>query len=205
MAIVPNGDDYGELHEALLRREPTAAARLAERLVPALRARFSGREAIARDPHGVTEAIDEVIIAYLSEPTRFDSTRGLDLVGYLAMAVRGDLANAQRSANRDRARRADFDVELALEGGNTEEEALDRLDPLDRPAEELAAARAELANLDERDRRLLALMADGVRATAAYAAVLEIGHLPREDQAREVKRHKDRLNRHLERWRARNR
>ncbi len=205
MAIVPDDDDYTGLHEALLRGEPTTAARLAERLVPALRARFSGREAVARDPHGVTEAIDEVIFAYLTDPTRFDPTRGLDLVGYLAMAVRGDLANAQRSANRDRARRADFDVELAVEGGNTEVEALDRLDPLDRPAEELAAARAELANLDGRDRRLLALMADGVRATAAYAAVLEIGHLPREDQAREVKRHKDRLNQHLERWRARNR
>ena len=202
---MPDGDDYAALHQALLAGEPTAAARLAERLLPDLRARFAGREAGARDPQVVGETIDEVVFEYLRTPTRFDPSRGLDLVRYLAMAVRGDLANAQQARNREERRRADFDVELSVEDGNTEEEALNRVDPLDRPADEVAAARAALASLDERDRRMLALMSDGVRATAAYAAVLEIGHLPREDQAREVKRHKDRLNRHLERWRARNR
>ena len=201
---MPKDEDYPELHASLLKGEPTAPARLAERLLPALRERFSGREAVARDPHAVTQAIDEVVFGYLIEPARFDPTRGLDLVGYLAMAVRGDLANAQRSATRHEGRASELDVELAVEGGNTEEEALDRVDPFDRSPRDVAAAQAALDALGPRDRQLLQLMADGVRATAPYAAVLEIGHLAREAQAREVKRHKDRLNRHLERWRERN-
>jgi hypothetical protein len=205
MANVHQEDDYAALHAALLAGEPTAPSRLAERLLPALAARFAGRERVASDPQQVVGLIDEVVFAYLQAPERYDPTRGLDLVGYLAMAVRGDLLNADRAANREQGRRADFNVELAVEGGNTEEEALNRLDPFDRPPEDLAAARAALADLDGTDRRLLQLMADGVRATGAYAAVLEIGHLPKEAQAREVKRHKDRLGKHLERWRARNR
>ena len=75
---------------------------------------------------------------------------------------------------------------------------LDALDPFDVSPEVLDAARAELANFSELDRRLLDLLAQGVRETAPYAEVLGIGHLPQALQRRAVKRHKDRLKARLE-------
>ncbi len=50
---------------------------------------------------------------------------------------------------------------------------------------------------DPVDRRLVELMMDRVRETEAYAEVLGRQHLAAEDQAKIVKRHKDRLKKLL--------
>jgi hypothetical protein len=48
-------------------------------------------------------------------------------------------------------------------------------------------------------------MMDGVRETAAYAAVLGLHHRPLHEQEKIVKRHKDRLKKMLQReWRRQN-
>jgi hypothetical protein len=55
----------------------------------------------------------------------------------------------------------------------------------------------------EAERRVLALMLDGERSSAAYAQVLGITGLPAAEQEREVKRAKDRIKKRLEREGAR--
>jgi hypothetical protein len=47
--------------------------------------------------------------------------------------------------------------------------------------------------------KVVQLMADGERRSPTYAALLGLGHLPAAEQAREVKRVKDRLQKRLRR------
>ena len=58
-----------------------------------------------------------------------------------------------------------------------------------------------LVNLlqDPKDRQILALRLQGERRTEAFAAILGISHLPSEDQSREVKRAKDRIDKVIRR------
>ena len=58
-----------------------------------------------------------------------------------------------------------------------------------------------LDSLPPEEKRVLPLMQDGERHTSAYAEVLGITQLSPLEQAREVKRVKDRLKKRLERWR----
>lgn len=86
---------------------------------------------------------------------------------------------------------------------SVEEEALDRVDPYDLPAEILAMIREHAASFSTEERAVIELMGEGVRESAAYADVLGISHLPLEEQRAAVKREKDRLSRRLERLRER--
>jgi hypothetical protein len=52
---------------------------------------------------------------------------------------------------------------------------------------------------DPTDRQILALRLRGERRTAAFAAILNISHLPLEMQRREVKRAKDRIDKVIRR------
>jgi len=53
----------------------------------------------------------------------------------------------------------------------------------------------------ETDKQIVSLMAEGVRETAAYATVLGISNLPSQEQAKIVKRNKDRVIKLLQRKR----
>jgi hypothetical protein len=196
----PSQAELLALHEVLVAgRDPTTSARLAELLLPALRRRFRG--ATMPDPHSADSLVGLSIARYLSEPDRYDAERG-PLLAYLWQDVAGDLKNewASRSRLRRHEAPASDDVELTEPARNlsVEEEVLDALDPFDVPLALLEAARQEAARFSDTDRKLLALLTDGVRSTAAYAEVLGISHLPDQTQRREVKRHKDRLKARLE-------
>ena len=52
---------------------------------------------------------------------------------------------------------------------------------------------------DPVDQEIVMLMLENERSTAEYALVLGITHLPLDEQAREVKRNKDRLKKQLQR------
>jgi RNA polymerase sigma-70 factor, ECF subfamily len=122
---------------------------------------------------------------------------------YLAMEVRSDVKNELDSRKRRRRHESPVPEPVELESlgrdSSVEEEVLDAIDPIEVPSEVIHAARQALGELSEVDRRLLGLMANGVRETSAYAAVLGISHLPAELQRKAVKRHKDRLKKRLER------
>jgi RNA polymerase sigma-70 factor (ECF subfamily) len=202
----PPGAELHVLHQRLLAGDVTAPRELAERLIPLVKQRLGQLERRVEDPATVRSAIGLVIARYLRHPDRFDPRRG-GLVGYLAMEARGDVLNDLDALRRRRRHERPVDnlVELERPGRDStvEDEVLERVKPVDVPPDVARAALRALSELDELDRRLLQMMADGVRSTAAFAAVLELSHLPVELQRKAVKRHKDRLGKRLERLRER--
>jgi hypothetical protein len=202
----PPGAELHVLHQRLLAGDVTAPRELAERLIPLVRRRLGQLERRVEDPAMVRSAIGLVIARYLRHPERFDPGRG-GLVGYLAMEARGDVLNELDALRRRRKHERPVDnlVELERPGRDStvEEEVLERVEPVGVPPDVARAALQALSELDELDGRLLQMMADGVRSTAAFAAVLELSHLPVELQRKAAKQHKDRLVKRLERLRER--
>jgi len=197
--------ELGRLHARLLSGDVVAPTELAERIVPLLRRRLERLERSAGDPHLVPSVIGLVVAKYLREPERFNPARG-GLVAYLSMEARSDVLNELEARRRRRARELPVadPVELASSSRDStvEEEALDTVDPFGVAPEIVQGAVRALRDLDHLDRQVLQMMADGVRATSAYAAVLGLSHLPADLQRKAVKRLKDRLQRRLERLRG---
>lgn len=143
------------------------------------------------DPHHVTEAAGNAVLALVRNPTAFDPARS-PLPAFLRRAARCDLINAQKADGRHRRDRIPWAaVELAHPAGN---EPADGETFADHP--ELLAA---VAGMDEPDRRVFELMRDGERDTPVFAAALGVAHLPAAEQAAEVKRAKDRVTARLKR------
>src|SRR5262249_45114869 len=121
---------------------------------------------------------------------------------YLRMAARGDVLNALQKVRRRANRQTSLDaVELHGVARNvTTEGTHDPADIVTRGSEAppglLAAADAAFS---PRERAVVELMLDGERRTPVYARLLELEHLSIADQAREVKRVKDRLDKRLRR------
>ncbi|HEV8650184.1 MAG TPA: hypothetical protein VG276_12430 [Actinomycetes bacterium] len=201
----PVEPELRKLHERLLSDDVVAPRDLAERVVPLVRNRLAQLERSVGDPHLVPSVIGLVVAKYLREPQRFEPARG-GLIAYLAMEARSDVLNELEARRRRRTRELPVadPVELEPRSGDStvEEEALDAVDPFGVAPMVAQGALRALQDLDHLDRQLLQLMADGVRATSAYAAVLGLSHLPVELQRKAVKRHKDRLQKRLERLRG---
>jgi hypothetical protein len=203
-----------ELHRALSAGDPTAPARLADLLLLPLtkRTRVSGADA-----HRIESACGLALARYFQEPHRYDPDRG-PLLAWLVQDARGDVLN-ELASSAARHERLEGDrpggevVELRPGERNVfqdraqvhpvEDDALDRADPHDLPAERLEAIRQELRSLEPLDRAVAELIGEGVRETAAYSEVLGITHLPVEQQRAAVKREKDRIGKRLERLRER--
>lgn len=201
-------DELWELHQALLNGDAEAPALLAERVVPALRAKLGLLNAKLTDPQIVESAIGQSVATYLRHPEAYDPNRG-PLASYLAMDAAGDVKNELEK------RRPEIEndelveqtlVELGYRDRNSvvEEEALDAIDPFDVPHAKLEAARRLLGEFSPQDRELAQLVVDQVRSYAIWAEVLGISHLQLDAQKREVKRQKDRIKKKLERMGERN-
>lgn len=199
----PSQEQLLALHEELLAGDVTAPSRMAELLLPALKRRFAGRRDLEWPE--IESLIGESITKYVLGPESYDPSKS-PLLAYLYRDVRGDILNAIEKRKRRREEELDQPhVEDKGARGNPtlEDEVLDRLDPLDLPPEQVDAVLAKVGQLSVEDREFLCLRASGVRSTQAYAAVLGITHLPVEQQRREVKRVKDRLDKRLRSIRGR--
>jgi RNA polymerase sigma-70 factor (ECF subfamily) len=195
----PDPTELQRLHEALVAgTDPTAPARMADLLLPALERRFARTQ--LPDPHSVSSLIGLSIARYLADPSRWQPERA-PLLAFLWQDVSGDVKNERDSRARLRRHEEPDSVAVELVGADrnldVEEEVLDEMDPFGVAPSRVALARDEIATFDERDRRLIALLGAGARSTSAYAEVLGIAHLPEVAQAKEVKRHKDRLKKRL--------
>jgi DNA-directed RNA polymerase specialized sigma24 family protein len=170
--------------------DPDTAGAFAALALPPLEADLA-RQIRGADPHLVTEAADVTVAAFLKNPTRFDPARS-PLPAFLRLAARRDLLNLRRAECRHREGRVPWDsVEFDLPAGN---------DPEEGPAlADHPALRVAVDGLCETDRRVLELMLDRERATAVFAAVLGVEDRPADEQARIVKRAKDRVIARLKR------
>ena len=186
-----------EIHERLLAEDVTAPAELAESLLEPLTHRLTKKYPKLRDPDLLCDAVSDALMSYIKRPAQFDPAKRT-LIGFLVMAAEGDLRNALAKAKRRRQKEILLEnVELWGAAGNNEIEAGNS-----EPEPEREKLRQALPMIfeDPKDLAMVELMMSGERATEAFAEVLKLQHLPLEQQRREVKRHKDRLKKRLERY-----
>ncbi|MEA2576277.1 MAG: hypothetical protein QOH93_3575 [Chloroflexia bacterium] len=188
-------------HQRVLARDPVAFSQLAEWLYASL-VRDTGRRArsrssVAVDMMLVEEAVGEALLKYNDAPERYDPEQAT-LHTYLVMAAYRDFQNATSKERRHAQRQAtlvgDDSAEIDVPDGRSE---LDNL--LNRISVEEWWSLVESTFSEPADRQLVIMLANGVRATESYARVLGITGLPAEEQAREVKRAKDRVLKRLKR------
>ena len=186
-----------EIHERLLAGDVTAPAELAEALLEPLLQRLARKYPQLPDPNILYDAVTDALMSYIRCPAQFDPARR-GLIGFLVMAADGDLRNALAKEKRRRQKEISReDVELGAAAGNSEVRAGNSET---EPGRE--KLRQELPRIftDPTDLAMVELIISGERTTAAFVEVLQLHHLPVEQQRREVKRHKDRLKKRLERY-----
>src|SRR5919204_5929390 len=188
--MAPSRAEQDELHRAIVGgTDPTATARAFELLLEPLNVRLRFRWPNMSQDELESWAID-ALIAYLENPARYDPKKSA-LLTYLVMDADGDIKNAYSSAQATRERFVgDVEDEASRRNETTDDEKFN----LDDRA---LYARLREAFPDERDRKVIELMLQNVRETAAYADVLGVAHLPSAQQAAEVKRVKDRIKKRL--------
>jgi hypothetical protein len=147
------------------------------------------------DEHMLITAAGDAVLSLIHNPSLFDKTKS-NLISFLRMAAKRDLLNIlERESKHHRGRENSDCVELEADGRNTSVEELgDNLPSFDDPS--LAA---EIACFNDIERRVFELMRNGEKRTTAFAEVMGGSLLPVEDQAREVKRMKDRITQRLKR------
>jgi hypothetical protein len=186
-----------KIHERLLAGDVTAPAELSEGLIGPLLQRLTKKYPKLRDPDLLYDAVTDALMSYIKRPTQFDPGKR-SLIGFLCMAAEGDLLNALAKDKRRRHKEIPLeDVELGVAAGNSKiEEGNSETEP---EREKLRQALPRLFG-DPKDLVIVELMIAGERTTEVFVKVLELQHLPLDQQRREVKRHKDRLKKRLERY-----
>lgn len=188
-------------HERVLAGDPVAFSQLAERLYSEL-VRQTGMRARAHsggraDMDLVEESVGQALLEYNDHPQRYDPEQA-SMQTYLVMAAYRDYLNAVSKEERHAQRRASLtgedNVDLEIPDGRQELEAL-----LTRISAEEWWARVEESISDPVERQVVVLVMNGVRATDPYARLLGLSTLPIGEQAREVKRAKDRIAKRLRR------
>jgi hypothetical protein len=190
-------------HERVLAGDPVAFSQLCEWLYADL-VREVGLRAYGRNHSGATvdmalveEAVGQALLDYSDRPDRYDPAQA-PLRAYLGMAAYGDYRNATSKERRHTSRQA------TLTGDSlTEVEIADDRQELEGLLARISAREwwphVEEAISDPVDRQVLLMVMNGVRSTESFARVLGIGGLPAGEQARQVKKAKDRIAKRLRR------
>jgi hypothetical protein len=191
---LPPVDVGRALHARLLAGDLLAHRELCLTFIPPLVAILS--RSFPRDPELVQTAVHDAIVTYVNNPAAYAPDL-LDLGRYLRMSAHRDLLNLLRlEARQTRLLNPLPDVELADDHGNNVLDAA-------LIKEEAEAARLTVqrlrGDLNERDRAVLDLILEEERRTTVYATVLGVADQPENEQARIVKRAKDRVKKRIER------
>jgi hypothetical protein len=188
-----------QLHQLLASGDPTAAARLAEIHIPLLVRRLSERYPPVKYNHLVETAAHDAFLNYIKRPQQYDPSK-LPLDRYLLMSASSDFLNSLKTIRRENERSHQF---VELDALDAEQEIGDDrgLSVEDEILVRTSSLWGVLATqvTDPVDQEIVMLMLDNERSAAEYALVLGITHLPLDEQAREVKRNKDRLKKQLQR------
>jgi len=192
-----------DIHQRLLSGDPTASLDAADLLLDPLVSRLRAKWPSQNYIDACHDAATEVIVIYLQAPRRYDPARSA-LLTWLTMQAHGDLLNAYASSQKKFERDWIVESDLSRNDPDSDDAAvqlgdqmawLDAVPVLDA-SRVLVSVRAAFP--EERDRQLIWLMyIDGVHSTDAE--VLDLMHLPPLERAAAVKRHKDRVMRHLRR------
>lgn len=185
------------LHERLLAGDRLATGDICTTFLDPL-LRFLTARHPRDDPHLLLTAINTALIDYLQRPTSYDPDRHADLGAYLRMAASADRANLRQSDYRRERHFQSVELVESERNHSSEDGPLLRL----YRAEEEDETRRLIDDIadDPTDAEIMWLLLEGVRATAAFAAVMGISHLFCDEQARLVKCAKDRLIKRAQRY-----
>ncbi|EPX57062.1 putative RNA polymerase sigma-70 factor [Cystobacter fuscus DSM 2262] len=191
---IPPPIEESELHARVLKRDNVASVDVylffAERIIKAL---LHDRVCDTETAH---DAMVDAVVAYLKNPERYEPGKG-SLITYLIKAARYKALDRRRSA-------------AALQRGD--QNYYDRRveDPARSPKEKMedfVEAKLLLKRFlesgrlkNEQEVEHLRLVLSGEGSTRLVAATLGLGRLPWEQLQQQVKRHRDRLMKLLERF-----
>ncbi len=200
----PASPDELDLHRRLLsRNDDTASAELFVRYCIVLDGRLRANfEFFQMTDEDISDAITTAWLEYTDRPERY-KPEGQSLRNFLYTRAKSRLKDMRRKVRKE----LDFEnsddefVEVSREftdnivegSSKLEDRVLDCIvnDELWQKIQELVP--------DEQDLKIVRLMLDDVRETSAYVTLLKIGHLPENEQRKQVKRVKDRLKKRLQR------
>lgn len=149
----------------------------------------------------IYDAVAETWEKITEEPSRYNPTTGTSLRAFLLLSAKRDLWNRLKKEDRHKSRRnSGTDVELLSEGGKDIGDELELRDEAEWvEAEILPRVTAELT---PEELAGFELLVDGERSTAAFIAVLKLGHLPPDEHEGAVKRFKDKIKLRIKRARG---
>jgi hypothetical protein len=198
-----------KIHERILDGDPIAFSDLCERAIPSL-TDFLMKTGMSSDESLCQTVVHDLLIEYLENPPKYDPTK-LDLFSYLRMAAKADLKNAIDKETRQNKKIIEFEdpnVEEWLGGRNNIQEETELSEWVEAETGlDIHQIIGEFKDqFDARELEVINLMIiEGVRETETYAQVLGISNISIEDQRKEVKKFKDKVNKKILRFGERKR
>jgi RNA polymerase sigma-70 factor (ECF subfamily) len=200
----PSEEEGLRLHQRLVAEDPTAPSDLAQAyLDPLIDWVIRCNRTIDADL--CADAAERAILALIKNPASYQTERGR-LEPYLCMSAQGDLRNLLDGQKQHTTGRRSLDsVELSADARNSLGEEDDPSLPL-----QIAEAQQEVLatlpstvreGLSEQEIAVVELMLAKERKTEVYARAYGIEHLPVEEQRREIKKVKDKLQKRIDRAR----
>lgn len=202
MAVLDRDKYTRELHRRLVEGDPIAPSELVEAYMDELVRRVHAKARVTGDEALIHDAVTDALLAYVQQPTKYSPDKS-GLLTYLTMSAHRDFLNMMERERRRSNREFPLEnVEHSPLGRNkwieaVEETVVDREGSITPREKALLWQHVSEQFSDPTDRRLLGLMLNGERKTAAYSAVLGIQDSDQDEQRRLVKRHKDRLTKRL--------
>lgn len=199
-----NNDHHSiTLHQLVQSGDTLALAKLydeyGENIVNVLRIDFN--DLAKKDDSYLFEAVNQAFMGYYSNPNTFDPTQKT-LKNFLILAAKRDLQNIiEKNKKHVGKLKALTDVEVEENIWNRIEENTHLPDAEIIQSESISLVNQELRNYfkNECDFELAKMILRGERETEAYAAILQIETLEKAEKQEEVKKHKDRIKKVLDR------
>jgi DNA-directed RNA polymerase specialized sigma24 family protein len=181
-----------DLHQRLIQREETASSELFSLYYDDFFKYFWKGYQNRLNEDDLKDIIADSFLKFIDHPNKFDPARS-SLKKYLQADVRGDIIN-----------RVEKKTIKLVELDDRFRNSLVREDSPEvffMKKELIEKARGKLQDWfeDGKDLEIAWNIVSNVRETEYYAAILEIQHQKIEQQKKEVKRHKDRIKKQLER------
>ncbi len=187
----PMQERENALHARILRKESVAYKEAFELFMgPIISTVIRARRC---SPEEARDAAIDVLMDYLEAPERFDPDRG-NLLSYLTQSAKNTVTDWYRSTLRRVLREENFGVLFEIVGRSPKDSLEDAVEA------RRIVDRIEKSDLGVIDRAVLAHILLGERSTQRLGEVLGLSHLPTLDVQREVKRHRDRIIKWLQRF-----
>lgn len=196
------GFEYGlHLHERCLAGDQSAFTLLADLYLMPLAEATRRANMRWRDEDDCLHAAMDAIMSYKKRPETYNPIYGKSLFHYLFWSASGDFKNILKSHLRHNKRQVSLHVENPEDGSEYDLEIAVDDDTVLAALRGYSDVFALIESLlpDPRDCMCVWMMLENVRETAVYAEIYGITDLSPEEQARDVKRHKDRIKKRLQR------